>query len=123
MVSDTTASGERHVVASQDELAPGHRKIVKIGGREIGIFNIDGEYYAVRNICPHRTGPLCMGRLRPLVTWEGSEMVYHRENEILKCPWHQYEFDIKTGECIVDPKLRVRHYRVEREGEEVVLYA
>jgi nitrite reductase (NADH) small subunit len=112
----------RHVVATADEIGPGQRKVVRIGRREIGIFNVDGELYGVRNICPHRTGPLCLGRLRPYITWEGAEMVFERENEILKCPWHQYEFDIKTGECMVDPDLRVRAYRVEQEGDEVVLY-
>jgi len=112
----------RHVVAKTQELAPGTRKIVKIDGREIGVFNIDGELHGIRNICPHRTGPLCLGRLRPLVSWEDSEMVFERENEILRCPWHQYEFDIRTGECLFDPKLKVRAYRVEQEGDDVVLY-
>ena len=44
-------------------------------------------------------------------------MSYTREGEILKCPWHQWEFDIKTGQALYDPKLRVRAYRVEVEGE------
>ena len=50
-------------------------------------------------------------------------MSYTREGEILKCPWRQWEFDIKTGQALYDPKLRVRAYRVEVEGEQVVLYA
>lgn len=122
MASKTHTNG-RHVVASRADLTDGHRKVVWIDGREIGVFNVAGTYYAVRNICPHRTGPLCLGRQRPLVAWQGSEIVYERENEILKCPWHQYEFDLKTGECIVDPSMRVRTYRVEQEGDEVVVYA
>ena len=119
----TTEKADRHVVGSAEEIGPGQRKVVKIGGREIGVFNVDGQFYGVRNICPHRTGPLCLGRLRPLVAWEGAKMVFERENEILKCPWHQYEFDIKTGECLVDPKMKVRSYRVEQEGNDVILYA
>ena len=49
-------------------------------------------------------------------------MTYTREGEIIKCPWHQWEFDIKTGQALYDPKLRVRTYRVEVEDEQVVLY-
>ena len=120
---EVVESSKRHIVGRADEIGPGQRKVVRIGRREIGVFNIDGDYFGVRNICPHRTGPLCLGRLRPLVIWEGAEMVFERENEILKCPWHQYEFDIRTGDCIVDPAMRVRSYRVEREGDEIVLYA
>jgi nitrite reductase (NADH) small subunit len=120
---DQPGSPERHVVARADELVPGGRRVVKVGGREIGVFNVAGSFYGVRNVCPHRSGPLCLGRLRPLVEWEGEQTTYQRENEILKCPWHQYEFDLETGACIVDPKLRVRSYRVERDGDDVVLYA
>lgn len=124
MGSDTAvAPGTRHVVARAEDMAPGTRKIVRVEGREIGVFNVDGTYYGIRNVCPHRTGPLCLGRLRPLVVWDGADLAYERENEILKCPWHQYEFDIRTGECLFDPALKVRAYRVEREGDDVVLYA
>ena len=123
MGSDEAANGRRaHTVAWADELEPGQRKIVKIDGREIGVFNINGEYYALRNICPHKSGPLCLGRLRPFVRWEGLEFVHERENEILKCPWHQWEFDIKTGCSIVDPDVRVRSYQAEQEGDQIVLY-
>ena len=113
-----------HVIATAREIPPGGRKIVNVAGREIGVFNLNGEYYALRNLCPHRTGPLCRGRVRPLVLPEGlSGMIYTREGEILKCPWHQWEFDIKTGRALYDPKLRVRTYRVEVQGEDLVLYA
>ena len=114
---------KRHVVAPIDELPPGERKIIKISGREIGVFNVNGDFYALRNICPHRNGPLCYGRLRPLVTSPGVyQLDFERESEILKCPWHQWEFDIKTGQALYDDNLRVRTYRVAQEGNEVVLY-
>ena len=57
----------KHVVATVDEIPPGERKIVEIGGRSLGVFNIKGEFYALRNICPHQGGPLCEGRLTGLV--------------------------------------------------------
>ena len=55
-------------MAHADDVPPGGRKIVAVGGREIGVFNLGGTFYALRNICPHRGAPLCRGRLRPLVT-------------------------------------------------------
>lgn len=112
-----------YVVACATDLAPGQRKIVAIDGREIGVFNVQGEFYALRNLCPHRSGPLCLGRVRPLVVTTGVyQRDYEREGEILKCPWHQWEFDIKTGQALYDEKLRVKTYRVVQEGEDVVLY-
>ena len=52
-----------HVVAEAGEIPPGGRKIVEVEGRSIGIFNVGGEYLAVRNRCPHQGGPLCLGTL------------------------------------------------------------
>jgi 3-phenylpropionate/trans-cinnamate dioxygenase ferredoxin subunit len=110
-------------VAKLSEIPSGERKIVTIAGREIGVFNIGGEYYALRNICPHRGAPLCRGRLRPLVISPGVYQVdSEREGEILKCPWHQWEFDIKTGKALFDANLRVKTYAVKQEGDEVVVY-
>ena len=53
----------RHVVARVDEIPPGERKIVEVAGRSIGVFNVGGEFFALRNRCPHQGGPLCEGRL------------------------------------------------------------
>lgn len=112
-----------YIVAQAADLSPGQRKLINVDGREIGIFNVKGEFYALRNICPHRSGPLCLGRVRPLVVTTGVyQRDYEREGEILKCPWHQWEFDIKTGQALYDEKLRVKTYRVVQEGEDVVLY-
>ena len=113
----------RHVVTAAADLSPGMRKIVEIAGREVGVFNVGGHFYALRNLCPHKGGPLCRGRLRPLVVSHGVYRVHHRrEGEILKCPWHQWEFDIKTGRALLDDNLRVKTYPVSREGDEIVLY-
>ena len=113
----------RVVVAKAADLPPGKRVIVNVNGHGIGVFNVGGDYYALLNRCPHRSGPLCMGRVRPLVVAAGiGQLDYEREGEILKCPWHQWEFDIRTGEALYDPRLRVRTYEAVQEGDEVVLY-
>lgn len=128
-MSSKQTKNRRHVVAQADDLPPGERTIVRVSGREIGVFNVAGEYYALRNVCPHRGAPLCKGRLRPLITPSSEPddgsiygVAYQREGEILKCPWHLWEFDVKTGHSLHDESLRVRTYTVQREGDEVVLY-
>lgn len=113
----------RVVVAPAHELPPGARKIVAVDGREIGVFNVKGEYFALLNYCPHRAGPLCHGRVGPLVTSaDVYQMDFEREGEILKCPWHMWEFDIRTGRALFDPKMIVRTYEVRQEESDIVLY-
>jgi nitrite reductase/ring-hydroxylating ferredoxin subunit len=109
----------RYVVATVDEIAPGARKIVDVAGRSIGIFNVGGEFFALRNRCPHQGGPLCSGVLWGSVTASvPGEYEYSRPGEILRCPWHGWEFDVRTGQSWVDPaRLRVRRYEVTVERE------
>ncbi|HRJ41132.1 MAG: Rieske 2Fe-2S domain-containing protein [Caldilineaceae bacterium] len=80
----------RFVVAPISDFPSGTRKIVTVNGHEIGVFNVEGTLYAIFNYCPHRAGPLCAGRTRPLVISSGVyQREYAREGQILKCPWHQ----------------------------------
>ena len=112
----------KYVVATSDEIPPGERKIVEIGGRSIGVFNIDGEYFAIRNSCPHQGGPLCKGIVTGLLeSPTPGTYNYTRKGEILRCPWHSWEFDIKTGQSWWSPaQRRVRKYEVQVEtGEEI----
>jgi len=110
----------KYVVAAVDEIPPGGRKIVEVGGRSIGVFNLGDGFFALRNRCPHQGGPLCEGR-----TWgalEGDQpgqFRHSRGGEILACIWHGWEFDIRTGQSWCDPaRLRVRSYDVEVESGE-----
>src|SRR5690349_19573519 len=107
----------RYVVATVAEIAPGGRKIVEIAGRSIGIFNVDGEFFALRNRCPHQGGPLCSGSLMGVVSASvPGEYQYSRPGEIVRCPWHGWEFDVRTGQSWIDPApLRVRRYEVSVE--------
>ena len=102
----------RHVVSTIQEIPPGSRRIVEIEGRSIGVFNIDGEFFALHNRCPHQGGPLCSGRLSGFPTARvPGEYRYTRKGEILRCPWHGWEFEVKTGRSWVDPKrVRTRSY-------------
>ena len=77
----------KHVVATVDEIPPGERKIVELEGRSLGVFNIDGEFYAVRNICPHQGAPLCEGRLTGLLESDvpGEYRVYPQRRNLALC--------------------------------------
>jgi nitrite reductase/ring-hydroxylating ferredoxin subunit len=107
----------KHIVAAVEEILPGGRKIVEVEGRSIGIFNLGGTFFALRNRCPHQGGPLCKGPLGGLVVSPGpGEYELTRHGEILRCPWHGWEFDIRTGASWVEPeRLRVRRYEVTVE--------
>lgn len=114
----------RHIICRVEELQPGQRRVLEIGGRSIGVFNVGGEYYALRNLCPHRSAPLCLGRVRPFVTpGDGAYPAHEREGEVLKCPWHQWEFDIKSGQALFDSRLRVRTFSVTIEADQVIVEA
>ena len=104
----------KHVVAPVRELPPGSRKLVDVDGRAIVIFNIGGEFFALLNRCPHQGGNLCDGRLIGLV--ESSQpgvYRYGRQGEILRCPWHGWEFDVRTGKSRCEPaRIRTKAYEV-----------
>jgi 3-phenylpropionate/trans-cinnamate dioxygenase ferredoxin subunit len=108
----------QYVVATVEEIPPGGRKIVEVAGRSIGVFNIGGAFFALRNRCPHQGGPLCQGPVGGLVVSPyPGEYVFTRPGEIVRCPWHGWEFDIRTGASWVEPeRLRVRRYRVIVDG-------
>lgn len=113
----------RHVVGTVGEIPPGDRKIVNVAGRSIGVFNIEGEFFALRNQCPHEGGPLCEGYLSGLLlSEEPGKYEYTRKGEILRCPWHAWEFDVKTGQSWFDPtKTRVKSYQAAVEPGQALL--
>jgi 3-phenylpropionate/trans-cinnamate dioxygenase ferredoxin subunit len=108
----------KHVVGTVSEIPPGTRKIVEIAGRTIGVFNVNGEFFAVRNTCPHQGGPLCSGAQTGLrMATVPGEYSYTRKGEILRCPWHGWEFDIRTGQSWWNPEeVRTRAYPVHIES-------
>ncbi len=119
----------RIVVAKVGEIPAGERKIiVPFRGRAgIGIFNVKGRFYALRNICPHKRGPLCTGEVAGRSTTSappsltGGFVGYEREGEIIRCPWHAWQFDIATGQCLVDPDARVKTYPIIVDGDDLIV--
>ena len=107
----------KYVVGTTEEIGPGARKIVEVNGISIGVFNVNGTYYALRNRCPHQGAPLCLGSVKgTTLPSQPGEYVWAREGEILRCPWHGWEFDITTGRSVCNPRrTRVRSYDVTVE--------
>ena len=112
---------KKYIVGPVSELPVGSRKIIEVDGRTIGGFNANGNYYALRNLCPHQAAPLCKGHdTATTLPSQPGEYKWDRDGEILRCPWHGWEFDITTGRSVFNPhKLRVKTYEVtvERGGE------
>lgn len=110
-------------VCEVEELSPGDRKIVRHDGREIGIFNVNGRYFALRNRCPHQAGPLCLGRVGGVISAsEPHEYVYEEDPSLVSCPWHHWEFRLEDGTCLTDQKARVKTYKVGVKAGRVTLY-
>jgi nitrite reductase/ring-hydroxylating ferredoxin subunit len=110
------------VVCHVEELPPGSRKVVAAGPFGIGVFNVKGSYHALTNYCPHRGGPLCLGE----ITGTTEELPDHsvtwtQDGEVLRCPWHNWEFVIETGLTVSQPVKRVKTYPVRVEGDLIVL--
>ncbi len=105
----------RHVVATVDEIPPGSRKRVAVGDRRIVVFNVDGEFLALLDRCPHQGGSLCDGVLTGFVTsHEPGHYNYSRPGEIIRCPWHGWHFDLRTGQSWGEPeRVFTKHYDVE----------
>ena len=111
-----------HPIGRISELPPGDRRIVRVGGRSIGVFNVEGEFFALRNRCPHQGAPLCLGSIGGTAAESApGEYSWGREGEIVRCPWHGWEFDIKTGRSIFNPhQTKVRSYEVTVSREEEI---
>jgi nitrite reductase/ring-hydroxylating ferredoxin subunit len=107
----------KHVVAPVADIPPGSRKAVQVNGRAIVVFNLAGEFFALADRCPHRGGPLSKGRLTGLLqSSQPGDYCYTRRGEIIRCPWHSWEFDIRTGKSWCDPeRVRARRYAVSVE--------
>jgi nitrite reductase/ring-hydroxylating ferredoxin subunit len=108
----------KHVVCAASEIPLGGRKVFEAEGRRIVVFNLGGEFFALSDRCPHQGGSLCDGLLSGHVASpEPGIYVYARRGEMIRCPWHYWEFDIRTGKSWFDPKrVQVRQYATQVES-------
>jgi 3-phenylpropionate/trans-cinnamate dioxygenase ferredoxin subunit len=113
----------KYVVAAADEILPGERKLVNVRGRPILIFNLDGDYFGILDRCPHQGASLCKGKLVGLVEADRpGQYNFTRNNEIIRCAWHGWEFDIRTGKSRCEPeKIKATRYNIETKiGSDII---
>lgn len=104
-------------------LLPGEKRIIEVDGKQIGVFNVGGMYYALYNHCPHMGGNLCQGPVTGTsIASKPDEFVYGMAGELVRCSWHGWEFEIKTGRCLVDNRVRARLYQITVENEQLILH-
>jgi nitrite reductase/ring-hydroxylating ferredoxin subunit len=111
-----------HTLWPIDDFPPGSRRIVDVDGRSIGVFNVDGRLYALRNRCPHQGAPLCLGRVTALVEAPAPGRYAQTDVAVIRCPWHGWEFQLADGRAWIDPDTtRVRAYPIGvRHGRVVI---
>jgi nitrite reductase (NADH) small subunit len=103
------------------------RKLIESGGVEIGVFKLGGEFFAYENVCPHIGGPACQGKIIAKVeevvaedrTSKGLEFSKTKINVV--CPWHGFEFDIRTGRHPGNARYRLKPIKVRVEGADVIV--
>ncbi|HLD85655.1 MAG TPA: non-heme iron oxygenase ferredoxin subunit [archaeon] len=93
-------------VAAVNEIKPGEGKVLDASGREIALFNIDGNFHAIDNICPHRGGPLGEGML---------------DGCVVACPLHGWRFNVETGSSVMPPGLKQMCFAVKIEGNDILV--
>ena len=99
------------------EFEDGDHRIVEVGRAEVGVIRADGEFYALRNQCPHDGGPACEGKVQRKLVGEfkgpGKRVEQSYSDEcIVSCPWHGWSFDLATGAHIGDDRIRLPTYDV-----------
>jgi nitrite reductase (NADH) small subunit len=115
-----------HLVGRFDDIPLDKGLIVQVEGRDIGLFRVGDEVHAILNVCPHQGGPVGTGGVFPTLE---AEVVNQRlcerlnpDRPMVSCPWHGWEFDLRTGISNADPTKRVvRFETVVRDGEVSVL--
>jgi nitrite reductase (NADH) small subunit len=112
--------------AAKDFADPG-RKIIGFEGFEVAVFRLDGEFFAYLNLCPHMGGPACQGKMIAKVEEIIAEdrtskgMAFSKTRMHVVCPWHGYEFDIRTGVHPGNARARLRKINVTVADGEVII--
>lgn len=116
---------EKHrlVVCPADDLREGQRQLLEVDGVEIGLIRAEGVCYAFRNSCPHQGVPMLYGSVvGTMLPSKPHEYVYGHHNEIIRCPLHGWEFNLKTGKAVFSPGVSIKTYEVQEEEGAIVLY-
>jgi nitrite reductase/ring-hydroxylating ferredoxin subunit len=120
---------EEIFVSEASALSEGERKVFAVGKREVGVYRVNGQLYAYENHCAHQGGPACEGMMMPKVEEVLGEDKTFRMQRFnydewhIVCPWHAWEYDLKTGEFVVDRARRLKKYEVLEKGGKIFIVA
>jgi len=119
MTTTDELSAEEHHVGDATDLDVGDHLLVEVNDIEIAVYCTKDGYFALANYCVHQGGPLCEGPVTGSLTNDGDgSLCYDDENQVVRCPWHNWEFDVETGEHLSRPQYNQPTYEVrERDGE------
>jgi nitrite reductase/ring-hydroxylating ferredoxin subunit len=115
------------VVGRASSFSDPGRKVIEIGGVEIGVFLLRGAFRAYENVCPHMAGPVCQGKVIPRVEEviaadrKSEGMAFSKTQTHIVCPWHGYEYDIETGEHPGNRRLRLKPVPVRVQDDNVIV--
>jgi nitrite reductase (NADH) small subunit len=115
---------KEHILGAPEDFPENTHHIVRVGNREVGVFNINGAWHAIPNLCPHQRGPLCTGSVSGTLDYgphTGNRLAWLYDGEIVTCPWHSLEFHVPTGRCLALPNVRLRKFPVHVAGDELVI--
>lgn len=114
----------KYQVCQVEEVPRGEKRSFTIKNIPVVVIhNQKGEFYAIYDRCPHQRAVLSDGKLCGLTVADqpGAIFEYHREGEILRCPWHGFSFDVTTGACLTAEKMRVKAYPLTIEDQKIFL--
>ncbi len=114
-------------IAKASSFSDPGRKVFDVSGTEVGIFKLGGAFYAWENRCPHLDGPACQGKLLPCTTEAVNEDHTSRGREFsatdmhVVCPWHGFEFNIRTGRHPTNNNVRLRAVKMRVDGDDIIV--
>ena len=103
-----------HRVGDSASVPEGGRLVVDVSNVTVGVFRVEGRLYAYENTCPHMGGPVCQGLLIPAVIEQVNDakvstgFAFNENDPRIVCPWHGFEFSIKTGCHPASQSVRLR---------------
>lgn len=107
LLEEIMVTNRRIKIANTSDIPQGQaRKVTLENGEEIALFHVGEKFYALKNACPHQGGPLSLGDI------EGDTVV---------CPWHNWQFDLSDGTCIVGLAEGTTTYKIEIDQDSIYL--
>jgi nitrite reductase/ring-hydroxylating ferredoxin subunit len=111
-------------VGAATDFPEGQPRVISVDGRQVGVVLWRSEVFALRNVCPHEYGPVCSGIALPLIVGDGTgEMAVDEDRLVIVCPWHGWEFDVRTGRAAwaAEASYKLKTYPAKLEAGRIMV--